>query len=113
MILNSKEDCAANISRALERTSLWRKAMTVRWRDDPRNMRAAKKLDQLALDAADLTESEWLMLQSHYSWTSEKWRNALNETARQVGFFHRAENISHFVKALVQNLSIHSSVVAA
>lgn len=57
MLLNSKEDCAANITRALERTSLWRKAMTVRWPDDPRNMRAVKKLDQLAPDAADLTEA--------------------------------------------------------
>jgi len=51
MILSTKEDCVANITRALERTSLWRKAMTVRWPDDPRNMRAAQKLDQLALDA--------------------------------------------------------------
>jgi hypothetical protein len=52
MILNSKEDCVASITRALERTSLWRKAITGRWPDDPRNMRAAKLLDQLALDAS-------------------------------------------------------------
>jgi hypothetical protein len=36
MILNSKEDCVANITRALERKSLWRKAITNRWPDDPR-----------------------------------------------------------------------------
>ena len=91
---------------------MWRKAMTIRWPDDPRNVRASKLLDQLALDAADLTDTQWAMLQPYYGWTSETWRNCLNETGRQIGFFHRADNLSHFVKALVQNLSLSSGIAA-
>ena len=111
MILNSKEDCAANIVRALERTSAWRKAITSRWPDDPRNDRAAKRLDQFALDAAHLTDEQWADLQRHYSWTSAKWRDGQNQTARQVGFFHRGGDLDFFVKALADTLSL-SSVAA-
>jgi hypothetical protein len=106
MILNDKEDCIESITKSLEHTSTWRKALIRRWPDDARNARAAKTLDRLAEDAESLTDDHWLKLQPYYSWASETWRNGLNQTARQVGFHHRAGDIEFFIKALLQNLSL-------
>jgi hypothetical protein len=90
MIMNDKQDCIESIARVLERTSAWRKAISVNFPDDPRNMRAAKTLDQLATDVTNLTDQQWLELKPHFSWASEAWRNGLSQAARQVGFHHRA-----------------------
>lgn len=112
MILNSKEDCIECITKVLESASAWRTSLTVRWPADPRNARAAARLDQLAADAPNLTDEQWLELQPFYGWVSETWRGSLNQTARQVGFHHRAGDLASFVKALLQNLSLQSSVAA-
>lgn len=106
MIMNDKADCIESITKTLEHTSTWRKAIIHRWPDDPRNLRAAKTLDRLVKDAESLTDDHWLKLQPHYSWVSETWRNGLNQTARQVGFHHRAGDFEFFIKALLQNLSM-------
>jgi len=43
----------------LERTSVWRKAITANFPNDPRNLRAPKTLDQLAVNVANLTDEQW------------------------------------------------------
>ena len=106
MIMNDKADCIESITKSLEHTSAWRKTLIRRWPDDARNARAAKTLDRLAEGAESLTDDHWLKLQPYYSWASETWRNGVNQTARQVGFHHRAGDIEYFIKALLQNLSM-------
>lgn len=112
MNLNTKEDCIDSITKTLERTAAWRKSTSIRFPDDPRNTRAVERLNQLAADAFNLTDEQWSDLQPWYGWASEEWRNGLNQTARQVGFFHRAGDLAFFVKALLQNLSLTSSIAA-
>ncbi|MDH2341549.1 hypothetical protein [Bradyrhizobium sp. SSUT77] len=109
---NDKEECIESISKTLERASAWRKSLTVRWPDDPRNARAYTRLDQLAADVASLTDDQWATLRCHYNWASESWRDGLNQTARQVGFHHRIGDLDYFIKVLVQNLSVSKSVAA-
>jgi hypothetical protein len=106
MILNDKDDCIESIIRVLESTSAWRKTTSARFPDDPRNMRAAITLDKLAVDVASVTDEQWLELKPHFGgWASEDWRNGLSQTARQVGFHHRAKDVNFFLKVLVQNLT--------
>ena len=106
MILNDKNDCIESITRALEGSSAWRKAISVGFPDDPRNMRASETLDELAADADNLTDEHWRVLRPYFGgWASETWRSGLSKTARQVGFYHRAKNFDVFVKALAHNLS--------
>jgi hypothetical protein len=111
MILSGKQDCIESMARVLERTSAWRKAITVNFPNDPRNVRAAETLDKLAIDFANLTDEQWSDLETHFGRASEKWRDGLSQVARQVGFHNRAKDFSSFVRALVQQLSL-SSVAA-
>ena len=101
MILNDKQDCIDSIAKVLERTAAWRKAIAVNFPDDPRNMRAAETLEKLAVDASILCDEQWSDLQPHFSgWASEKWRTGPSQTARQVGFHHRAKDFHFFAKVL-------------
>jgi hypothetical protein len=108
---DDKNDCTEALAKALARSSAWRKSLAVRWPDDPRNKRASEKLDKLAVDVLNLTDEQWEALRP-FDLESRAWRDGLNQTTRQIGFFHRANDVAHFVAALVQNLS-YSSVDAA
>jgi hypothetical protein len=110
MSLNDRNDCVESIVRALERTSTWRKSLSDKF-DDPRNKRAALTLDQLAIDAAGMTDAEWARLKDHYAWTSLAWRNGLTEATRQIGFHNRRRDFESFIAALVNEVSL-SSVAA-
>lgn len=109
---NDKEECIESISKTLERAAAWRRSLTVRWPGDPRNVRASTWLDQLAADVVNLTDEQFATLQPHYNWASTIWRDTLNQTARQVGFHHRSDDLDYFIKALAQNLSVSKSVAA-
>jgi hypothetical protein len=110
-MLNQKQDCIESLTDGLKSTSAWRKVTSARFPDDARNVKAAKILDRLAVEAVNLTDAQWLELFPYFGWASETWRNGLNQTARQIGFCHRAGDLDVFVKILIQNLSV--SCVAA
>jgi cyclopropane fatty-acyl-phospholipid synthase-like methyltransferase len=105
MISNEKQDCIESVVRVLERTSAWRKAISANF-NDPRNVRAAATLDQLAVDAAGMTDDQWASLKNHYAWTSLAWRNSLTQVTRQIGFYNRQRDFGSFVTALVHELSL-------
>jgi hypothetical protein len=111
MNLNDKQDCIESIVHALNRGEAWRTKLMVKFPNDPGNIRAAKMLNQLALDAASMTDEQWSKLESRFNWSSGIWRNGLSEAARQVGFGHRARDFESFVNALV--LHVAPSSVAA
>jgi hypothetical protein len=108
---DDKNDCVESIVKTLKQTSTWRKSLALRWPDDPRNIRAGDKLDKLAAEAASLTDAQFEDLKPYHA-CEITWRNALHMTTRQVGFHHRAGDLDHFIKVLVQNLSSLSSVAA-
>jgi hypothetical protein len=108
MILE-KQDCIASIAEALNRTSVWRKSLVVKFADDPRNASAAATLDKLAENTSRLTDEQWSELKPYFGgWASENWRKGLSQAARQVGFHHKARDLTAFVKSLVGVLSLPS-----
>jgi hypothetical protein len=109
---NSKSECIESIVRAMERSSVWRKSLALRYPDDPRNLRAAETLETLAAEAAAMTEEQWNTLSSQYNWASERWRSALNDTTKGIGFHIRTKQFSVFINALLQRLSLTTSDAA-
>jgi hypothetical protein len=100
MILVDKQDAVESIARILEQTSAWRKRTAAKFPDDPRNAKAAEMLDQLAIDAANLTDEQFTDLRPHFGWSSQIWRDGLLTAARSVGFAHRNTNFASFVRTL-------------
>lgn len=113
MIFNQedKSDCIESIVRDVERTAVWRKGLAVNYKDN-RNLRAAEILDKLAIDAAAMTDEQFVLLKDSFSWESMGWRNALGRATRQVGFYNRKKDFASFVRALIHELSLSSRVAA-
>ena|ERR1700681_3095276 len=100
MITNSKNYCIKSLSGSLKRTASWRRSLQTRYPNDPRNGRAAARLDQLASEANNLTDEAWSELQKFYAWDSWEWSDAVSATSRQVE--HRNVNtLPAFTKTLV------------
>lgn len=105
MIENEKIDCVDSLIFGLNRTAQWRKKKAVQFPPDPRNARAADCLLKLATDASELSDGAWSQLQPHCGWANERWREAISQAARQVGFAHKIKDLSSFVKHLLDVLS--------
>jgi hypothetical protein len=58
MTLNDKQDCTESIVHALNRSEVWRTKLMVKYPNDSGNIRAAKMLNQLAIDAANMTDGQ-------------------------------------------------------
>jgi hypothetical protein len=111
-MINDKNDAAEYIIRVLEHKSAWRKAITAKFPDDPRNERAADRLDQLAVEAAGMTDDQFAALKPYFGWASVAFRDSLSQVARQIGFHHRGKDFASFVAALVRELSLSSRIAA-
>jgi alkylhydroperoxidase family enzyme len=106
MILNDKQDCIDSIVRILEQTSAGRRKTAAKFPGDERNTKAAKLLDQLAIEAASLTDEQFSDLRPHFGWSSQIWRDGLVQAARSVGFAHRKTNFASFVRSIVRQLPL-------
>jgi hypothetical protein len=91
------------MSGSLRRTASWRRSLQTKY-NDPRNERAAEKLDQLASEAKDLTDEAWSELMPFYNWASFKWSDSLSQASRQVQF-RGVNTLPAFVSTLVGILS--------
>jgi hypothetical protein len=111
MTNDNKSECVDSIVRMLERTSEWRRAISPNF-NDPRIARAADTLDKLAVDASAMTDEQFFLLEDYFAWNSLQWRNALSQTARQIGFHNRSKDFGAFVRALAHELSLLSRVAA-
>jgi hypothetical protein len=111
-MINDKNDAVEYIVRVLEQKSAWRKATTARFPDDPRNKRASDRLDQLAVEAVEMTDEQYDALKPYFGWASVAFRDALSQVSRQVGFQHRGKDFGSFVKTLVSELSLSSRIAA-
>jgi hypothetical protein len=110
-MINSKNDSVEYITRVLEQKSAWRKSITARFPDDPRNKRASDRLDQLAIEAAGMTDEQYDALKPYCGWAFVTFRDTTSQVARQIGFCHRGKDFAAFVAALVHELA-KSSVAA-
>jgi hypothetical protein len=102
-MLNSKTNCASDLSSSLRRSAVWRRGLAKKY-DDARAGRAADTLDQLAREAGRLPDSLWTKLQSHYSWSSGRWSDSVSEVSRLVEF-RGVNTLPDFVDRLVSILS--------
>jgi hypothetical protein len=102
-MINNKQYCIENLSSSLRRSASWRRSLQARY-PDPRNERAADKLEQLANEASDLSEEAWQELQKFYNWASFQWSDAVSAVSRQVGF-RNVNTLPAFVSALLGILS--------
>jgi hypothetical protein len=108
-----KTNCAESIAFGLNRAEKWRRKTDVRYPGDPRNLRAAATLAKLATESVQLTDAEWDQLRPYYSYcgVDARWREALAQAARQIGFYQHINSFPYFVKSLVEVLS-QSSIAA-
>jgi hypothetical protein len=104
MIELKKSDCTDSIAIGVNHTKRWRDKMKLKYSFDSRNARAAESLAKLTTEAVQLTDGEWLQLQPHFD-LSPKWREAVSQTARLVGFTFRIKDIHSFVEHLLDVLS--------
>jgi hypothetical protein len=69
MTINSKKNCIRDLELRLLRTATWRRELQAKYLNDPRNERAADKLEQLASEASNLTDAAWAELMPFYDWS--------------------------------------------
>jgi len=105
MINNSKQNCIDSLSGSLTRTANWRRGLQAKYPNDPRNGRAAEKLDQLADETNDLTDEAWSELVPFYNWASGTWSDAVSQASRRVEFQRNVRTFPAFVNNLVGILS--------
>ena len=104
MITNSSKNyCIESLSGSLKRTASWRRSLQTRY-NDPRNERAAIRLDQLASEANNLTAEAWLELQKFYAWDSWRWSDAVSQASRHVEF-RNVNTLPAFTRTLLGILS--------
>jgi hypothetical protein len=101
----NKIDCIDSLIFGLSRTRDWRRNTAAKYPSDPRNGRAAECLSKLANEACQLSEADWSLLEPHFGWADECWREAVSQTARLVGFKHKIKDLPSFVKQLLDVLS--------
>jgi hypothetical protein len=109
MLNSNKQACIDNLCGSLTRSANWRRGLHAKF-NDPRNGRAAERLDQLASETNDLSDESWEQLQKYFNWASEKWSTAVSEACRLVEF-RGVRTLPAFTKSLVGILS-QSSVAA-
>jgi hypothetical protein len=101
----NKIDCIDSLVFGLNRARDWRRNTAAKYPSDGRNIRAADCLSKLATEASQLSDDAWSQLQPHYGWASERFREAISQTARLVGFKHKIKDVPSFVKHLLEVLS--------
>jgi hypothetical protein len=103
MILNNKENCTDYISASVRRSAIWRRALQSKY-PDPRNGRAADKLERLADEIYEMTDEEFSQIAPHYSWSSGAWSDAVSQVSRLVGY-RGVDTVPAFISHLVGILS--------
>jgi hypothetical protein len=103
IISNNKQNCIYDLSNSIQRSEKWRRQLEVKYHD-PRNGRAAERLNQLAAEISDLTDDQYSELKPFYSWSSPTWSEAVSATSRLVEF-RNVRTLSEFLSSLVGILS--------
>jgi hypothetical protein len=112
-MLNDKNCCIRNIYGSFVRSSKWRAGLAERFKNDPRNKRAADTLDRLSLEIKYFTDEQWQALQPFYSWDSAIWAESVSNAARQVEFRHDVTTLPEFLQTLLTILEEHTSLGAS
>jgi hypothetical protein len=104
IIEKDKSDAVESLFTGLTKASRWRRKLVDQY-TDPRNARAAKRLAELADETSSLSDQYWEMLKPHFNSSPTRWREALSQATRQVGFVHKKTSFPFFVRILIGLLS--------
>jgi hypothetical protein len=102
---SNKAYCIENLTGSMTRSASWRRLLQTRYPDDPRNGRAADKLEQLAIETKNLSDEAFSELAPFYHWSSVQWSEAVSAASRQVGFRSNVSTLPAFTETLVGILS--------
>jgi hypothetical protein len=101
MIKTDQYSAFEAITARLASTAVWRRSMATKFPDDMRNGPAAVWLEKLAAaDCDDVLPDSWAELDLAHP----KFHQALNDTARAVGFRIRPINLDHFVMSVADRV---------
>ncbi len=104
MIEKEKSDCIESLSAGLTKASRWRRKLVDQY-TDPRNSYAAEKLAQLAEETPSLSDEYFELLKPYFNSSPTRWREALSQATRLVGFVHKKTSFTFFVRNLIGLLS--------
>jgi hypothetical protein len=104
MTINNKTNCSLDLSSSIRRTGAWRRELFKKFPGDNRNEAAAATLEQLAIDASNMTDDTWSELRQFYNWSSPTWSNAVSQASRNVEF-RGVRTFRAFIDCLVGILS--------
>jgi len=100
IIEKEKSDCTESLFAGIIKASRWRLKLMDQY-PDFRNEQAAKKLTILAEETATLSDEYWLLLKPYFNSDPKRWRDALSQATRQVGFLYKKVSFPFFVRMLI------------
>jgi hypothetical protein len=84
------------ITTRLAQTAHWRRGLASKYPDDPRNARAAARLDEFSQgDGREIDGETWTALEPYFD--SPALPQIINEASRDVGFRHRPKDLNHLL----------------
>jgi hypothetical protein len=105
IIEKEKFDCTESLTAGLLKGSRWREKLADQYPLDTRNAKAAKMLAKLADETPTLSDSYWQLLKPYFNSDPIRWRDALSNASRQVGFSYGKTGFPYFVRGLISILN--------
>jgi hypothetical protein len=97
------DDAFESITHRLGQTAAWRRNLARKFPDDPRNGRAAARLDSLSQsNGSDIQADTWAALEPYFE--TQKLHDAVSEAGRDVGFRSRPAGLDHFLSTVAVRL---------
>src|SRR3954452_24216017 len=85
-------------------TAAWRRTMAEKYKDDPRNTRAADRLEELSTASAEsVSRDTWATLAVPHKQT--KVQNEITEAARAVGFRSFPDTLQDFLQEIAAKMA--------
>ena len=100
----NKNETQRDIVHVINRAIRWRTGLQSKFPEDPRNMRAVELLRQLSLDSEGMTEAQFERVKPYASWFDAHWREAVEATARKVGYWPYLSSFPRFIDVLASQL---------
>jgi hypothetical protein len=89
------------ITTRLAQTAQWRRGLASKYPGDPRNQRAAARLDELSqADGREIDAKTWARLEPFFD--SPALPDIINEAGREIGFKNRARNLDHVLSIIAE-----------
>ena len=103
----NKQTLRGSLASGLLSTSEWRAHTQTVYKNDPRNERAAAKLQELAEYVSGANDSEIREFEPYFVQNGPTWRKAVSSANRAVSFRNEVATFSEYAEILLARL-VHS-----